>query len=109
MASVVSAGVVAASPVSCGFAVVSPQLIAEKANVPVQRYVNRADLAGGSTLGNILTSQVSVDMADIGLAQLAMHSAMETAGARDVNLMVTVLRQFYETHLIKEQDGWSVN
>lgn len=84
-------------------------LIAEKANVPVQRYVNRADLAGGSTLGNILTSQVSVDMADIGLAQLAMHSAMETAGARDVNLMVTVLRQFYETHLIKEQDGWSVN
>ena len=52
----------------------------EKANVPVQFFANRSDAAGGSTLGNIAMSQVSMNGVDIGLPQLAMHSSYETAG-----------------------------
>lgn len=52
--------------------------------VTYQSYCNRSDIPGGSTLGNILTSHVSVPAVDIGFAQLAMHSAVETAGREDV-------------------------
>ena len=51
------------------------QLLAKKANVPLQLFYNRSDMAGGSTLGNISTAQVAIKSVDIGLAQLAMHSA----------------------------------
>ena len=59
------------------------QLLCEEAGVPFQRYANRADMPGGSTLGNIANTQVSLNTVDIGLAQFAMHSAYETAGADD--------------------------
>ncbi len=81
------------------------RLICEKANVPVQEYANRADMPGGSTLGNIANTQVSLNTVDIGLAQLAMHSAFETAGARDTAHMVNGLKQFFETSLTMESDG----
>ena len=54
------------------------QAICQEAGVPVQRYSNRADLPGGSTLGNISTAHLSVPTVDIGLPQLAMHSVCET-------------------------------
>lgn len=69
--------------------------ICNRAGVPYQTYANRSDIAGGSTLGNILASQVSVNMVDIGLPQLAMHSAMETAGSKDVVYLLEALRVFY--------------
>ena len=62
------------------------QAICQEAGVPVQRYSNRADLPGGSTLGNISTAHLSVPTVDIGLPQLAMHSVCETAGAADTEL-----------------------
>ena len=61
------------------------QAICQEAGVPVQRYSNRADLPGGSTLGNISTAHLSVPTVDIGLPQLAMHSVCETAGAADTD------------------------
>ena len=70
-------------------------MLCKEAKVPCQDYTNRSDVAGGSTLGNISAGQVSIPSADIGLAQLAMHSAVETAGAKDVEYMVRVLKQFY--------------
>ena len=70
-----------------------------KANVPVQTYCNRADLAGGSTLGNISLTHVSVQSADIGLPQLAMHSCYETAGVQDAIWMEEVLTAFYGTSM----------
>ena len=70
-----------------------------KANVPVQTYCNRADLAGGSTLGNISLTHVSVQSADIGLPQLAMHSCYETAGVQDAIWMEEALTAFYSTSL----------
>ena len=57
--------------------------VCDEAGVPVQIFANRADEAGGSTLGNLLTQLVSIPMVDIGMAQLAMHSAAETAGSDD--------------------------
>ena len=71
------------------------QLICEEAGAPYQRFANRADMAGGSTLGNIANTQVSLNTVDIGLAQLAMHSAWETAGAEDTAAMVRALTAFY--------------
>lgn len=69
--------------------------ICNRADVPYQSYANRSDIPGGSTLGNIAMSQVSVNTVDIGLPQLAMHSAFETAGAEDVGYLIEALRVFY--------------
>lgn len=70
--------------------------ICNRADVPYQSYANRADIAGGSTLGNIAMAQVSVNTVDIGLPQLAMHSALETAGAKDPEYLIKALRTFYQ-------------
>ena len=80
-------------------------LICKKAGVPVQHYANRSDMAGGSTLGNISGSHVSINTLDIGLAQLAMHSCYETAGADDVDFMITGMKAFYETEIDALTDG----
>lgn len=69
--------------------------ICNNAGVPYQTYANRSDIAGGSTLGNISTVQVAVNTVDIGLPQLAMHSALETAGAEDIGYLIKALRTFY--------------
>lgn len=69
--------------------------LCQKADVPCQSYANRSDIVGGSTLGNILMAQLSVNTVDIGLPQLAMHSAYETAGAEDVSYMIEALKVFY--------------
>ena len=80
-------------------------LICERAGVPIQRYANRADMPGGSTLGNIANTQVSLNTVDIGLPQLAMHSAYETAGARDTELMVRALTGFFGSAIAAEGNG----
>ena len=78
--------------------------ICDKAGVPVQTYCNRADIPGGSTLGNISLSQVSVPSVDIGLPQLAMHSCYETAGVQDGLYLEDAMAAYYSTDL-KLQDG----
>ncbi|MBE5883629.1 MAG: M18 family aminopeptidase [Lachnospiraceae bacterium] len=70
--------------------------ICRKAGVPWQTYANRSDIAGGSTLGNISTAHVSVASVDIGLPQLAMHSAVETAGTRDTEYAVKAMKVFWQ-------------
>lgn len=69
--------------------------LCEEAHVPYQTYANRSDIAGGSTLGNISTAHVSVSSVDIGLPQLAMHSAVETAGAKDTFYAVEMMKRFF--------------
>ncbi len=71
------------------------KLLCEKCNVPVQTYANRSDIAGGSTLGNLAMAQVSMPAADIGLPQLAMHSAYETAGVKDIEYLVMLVKEFF--------------
>ena len=81
------------------------RLICEEAGVPTQDYTNRADMPGGSTLGNISQTKLSLNTVDIGLAQLAMHSAFETAGADDTEYMVRAIRTFFSRSLFAEADG----
>ncbi len=74
-------------------------------DIPYQHFANRSDVAGGGTLGNISGSHVSINTLDIGLAQLAMHSVCETAGAKDVDYMVNGMTAFYDTHVAVGRDG----
>lgn len=77
----------------------------KKADVPVQTYYNRADIPGGSTLGSISMGNVSVPTADIGLAQLAMHSAFETAGVKDFAYLTQAMQAYYGSTLVANPDG----
>lgn len=81
------------------------RLICERAGVPVQTYVNRSDIPGGSTLGHISQSQVAVPCADVGLAQLAMHSAWETAGAADAEAFAAAAGAFFSASVRCGADG----
>ena len=76
--------------------------ICRKAGVPVQRFTNRSDIAGGSTLGNISNTQAAVNTVDIGLPQLSMHSSYETAGALDTDYLITALTFFFGSEIISE-------
>ncbi len=82
------------------------KLICERAEVPYQMYCNRADMAGGSTLGSIANTKVSLNTVDIGLAQLAMHSSFETAGKLDSEYMVRALKKFYESQVKNTMNGY---
>ena len=76
-----------------------------KAQVPVQTYYNRADIPGGSTLGRISLGNVSVPTVDIGLPQLAMHSAYETAGVQDCAYLIRAMKVYYSSTLAVKPDG----
>ena len=79
--------------------------ICADADVPLQTYNNRADIPGGSTLGHISLTQVSVPTVDVGLAQLAMHSCYETAAVADVEYLETAMTAYYSTTLETTPDG----
>ena len=70
--------------------------VLENAQVPYQAFANRSDMAGGSTLGSIAGTLVPVSAVDIGLAQLAMHAAVEVMGAEDYPRLIAAIRQFYK-------------
>lgn len=82
--------------------------VCRMAGVPVQSYCNRADIAGGYTLGRISLAQVSVPTADIGLPQLAMHSCYETAAVQDAVYLVEAMKTYYGSALIATEDGYQV-
>lgn len=81
------------------------KMICERAGVPYQIFANRSDMAGGSTLGNIANTQLSMNTVDIGLAQLAMHSAYETAGAKDTAYLIQAVKTFFESRIVCMEDG----
>jgi len=70
--------------------------LCEKAGVNMQYFVNHADVAGGSTLGNISSSQLDIDGVDVGCAIWAMHSARETASVSDHLDMIKVFKEFFK-------------
>lgn len=73
--------------------------ICHKANMPYQTFANRSDSLGGSTLGNLSNTQVSLHCVDIGLPQLAMHSTFETGGVEDTATTIEILKTFYDTDI----------
>ena len=82
--------------------------LAERAGVKLQRFSNRADMVGGSTLGSISHTRVSVSTVDIGLPQLAMHSSTETAAVSDLTDMVKVLYELYSSAVVRSDDDISI-
>lgn len=79
--------------------------ICERAAVPYQVYLNRSDMAGGSTLGNLSANQVAVNCVDIGLPQLAMHSPYETAGVKDTEYLIRAAKVFFESAVRENAAG----
>ena len=81
------------------------KFILNKNDVKYQDFTNRSDVRGGGTLGAISTTQVSIRTVDIGLAQLAMHSCVETAGCRDLDYLICGMKSFYDSHItIKDRE-----
>ncbi len=79
--------------------------VCEKADVPVQTFTNRSDMAGGSTLGNISNTHVALNTVDIGLPELAMHSPYETGGVLDTEYLIRAAKEFFSTGLKADGDG----
>ncbi len=82
--------------------------LCRRANVPMQRFFNRSDLPGGSTLGAIAVTGLPVLCADIGAPQLAMHSAVEIAGESDVEHMTLFAKEFYSSSVETASDGITI-
>lgn len=76
--------------------------------VPIQLYANRSDQRGGSTLGNLSNRHLSIISLDIGLAQLSMHSPLETAGTKDTDYMIKAIKSFYKKHLTIDTNTYSL-
>lgn len=79
-----------------------------KAKLNYQEFSNRSDLRGGSTLGNISSTQISLHTVDIGIPQLAMHSCYETLGVNDLLDMVKLAATFYSSVFKLEEDGFQI-
>lgn len=79
--------------------------LCKKADVPLQHFVNRSDMRGGSTLGNISGTHVSINTVDIGLPQLAMHSSYETAGVLDTDYLISALKMLFTSSVNMTADG----
>lgn len=83
--------------------------ICRMSGVPVQQFANRSDQPGGSTLGSISNTKVPLLTVDIGMAQLAMHSAYETAACADCDHLARAMTAFYGIGLAAGGDGqWTM-
>ncbi len=72
------------------------ETICKTANVPYQKFVNRSDMEGGSTLGNVSLSQIDLRSVDMGNPMLAMHSARELSGVNDHTYAIKAFKTFYD-------------
>ena len=80
----------------------------EKAGVSYQSFFNRSDARSGSTLGVAALTRLGMAGADVGLAQLAMHSACECFALSDYAELVSGLTAFYSSDFIAESDGFTI-
>ena len=81
------------------------RLMADQANVRLQVFTNHSDIPGGSTLGNISSQQLAVRTADVGIAQLAMHSPYETCSSSDTEELVKLARILFSSSISEYDDG----
>ena len=73
---------------------------AERADIPLQYFSSRADLGCGSTIGPLTAGRLGIETIDLGCAQFAMHSARETCGANDPELMCKLLHELTQRDLV---------
>ena len=71
------------------------QGLCQACGIPVQTYMNRADLPGGSTVGSMASSLLAMPAADVGVPMLAMHSARELMGAKDQEALCRLCKEFF--------------
>lgn len=90
---------------SDGMSIAIIKELANMSNIPLQYFANRSDKVGGSTLGNIAMSQVSINAVDIGIAQLAMHSSYETCGIKDTLYMINLMKELYKNRFKEVESG----
>ena len=76
-------------------AIATLQQLCESRSVKYQKYVNRSDIAGGGTLGSLVSSQIPMLTVDLGIPMLAMHSARELMGVKDQTYMNQLLHTFF--------------
>ena len=76
-------------------AVAVVEQICQRAGVAYQKFVNRSDMAGGGTLGSIASSIIPIPTVDVGIPLLAMHSAAETMGKKDMESLTGLVREFF--------------
>lgn len=79
--------------------------ICKNVDVPVQYFTNKSGIRGGGTLGNISATHVSIPSVDIGLAQLAMHSANETSGTLDNEYMVKAIKEYFDSYITIDENS----
>lgn len=77
----------------------------KNADIPYQVFVNRSDIPGGSTLGNLSNRKISLNTVDIGAAMLSMHSSYETAGTKDTSYLTDAMKIFYTSEISFKGDG----
>lgn len=82
--------------------------ILNKCGVEYQDYYNRSDLRCGSTLGLMSSAALQMNACDIGLAQLAMHSAIETTGSFDIEKMQAGIKGFFETAIVEKKGEFAL-
>lgn len=70
--------------------------ICEENNIETQPYVNKSDIAGGSTIGPAIQSKLNIPVIDIGTAVFGMHSIMETGSVKDFESILEIFKKFYE-------------
>jgi aspartyl aminopeptidase len=87
-----------------GFSAAVFEEICKRAEVPFQPFANRSDQRGGATLGSISDTKVPIKTIDIGMAQLAMHSCLETCATADVAYFTDAVTAFYNTTLHVDGD-----
>lgn len=92
-----------------GFGSSFVKAIAKKGSIPFQEFTNRSDLRGGSTLGNISNSELSTLSCDVGLPQLAMHSANETMGLLDLDYMRQFVSLYFGTKVTFENNSFLID
>lgn len=83
--------------------------ICKKADIKMKPYCNKANVLGGSTLGSISDTVVPVSTVDIGLPQLAMHSAVETGACSDLEQLLGAVRAFFGTSLECSGNGITIH
>ena len=83
--------------------------IAKKANVEIQEYYNSSDIRCGSTIGLMTSAKLAINTCDIGLAQLAMHSGVETVGKYDIKKLENLVKAFFETVIEIDNERININ
>ena len=82
--------------------------ICKNNDIEYQDYYNNSDIRCGGTIGLTISTHLAINSCDIGLAELGMHSAIETVGRSDIAKMEKLIKCFFETTIIKDDNNYQI-